>query len=313
MKQRMLFKPWQGAFTLIELLVVIAIIAILAAMLLPALAKAKAKAQTANCISNAHQWGLAQQVYAGDSRDYVPCDGTMRDFATQAASQGQYAPHNGWGGQTTGTAASASPYDPYAWFNVLPPLVGDIPLGSPNSRCYYTSVPGNNIKTLFPFPGNDKGKMWVCPVAKATDDDINTAFLPLNGIPGRAGMFCYVMDLDLKLKSSINNGVQGINQSYYWPGGLRISTIRFPSTQVFLFDAKFSPTLEGGGNSGCYPAARWNYFASRHSGQGSIICFLDGHASYYKTYYVTNGAGNGAAGRLENMTGDIWWDPNRDK
>src|SRR5690242_17672854 len=86
-----LSKPQHGGFTLIELLVVIAIIAILAAMLLPALSRAKCHAQKINCVSNHKQLQIAWVMYANDNSDqvvnnYSPGNATCGNDAWVSAS-----------------------------------------------------------------------------------------------------------------------------------------------------------------------------------------------------------------------------------
>jgi prepilin-type N-terminal cleavage/methylation domain-containing protein/prepilin-type processing-associated H-X9-DG protein len=142
-------KSRSRGFTLIELLVVIAIIAILAAMLLPALSRAKISAQRIACLNELRQWGLAQTMYYQNNNDYIP-----RETATGGGSS-----LNTWS-QVNNSANSD------VWYNALPPIINQ----KAPSAFYHNQADFFNKASLFHCPAAK------FPTTAGTSHDVNVYF-----------------------------------------------------------------------------------------------------------------------------------------
>ena len=256
----------EGGFTLIELLVVIAIIAILAAMLLPALAKAKARAQQAACLSNLKEWGLADTMYVDDNNQTFPYPRYQDNYSSSVDQD-----NPSWLSIPT-YHYNTPPEGDDVWFNALPSYVGG--------------------KTMYDWARNPTDfygskSIFSCPTAYGQGIDKRDAVAGTDEydmIPGVRPLFSYGMNS----KALSNIQISDANVTV-----LTTKMAAHPSYFVLFSDIRnrsAESPYHGTPQNQVVLATPHGYttrFSSRHNGGGNIT-FSDGHAAHYKYDYVVS-------------------------
>jgi len=253
-------KNFRG-FTLIELLVVIAIIAILAAILLPVLARAKLKGTQAVCFSNQKQLAMAFYIYGGDNSDQVLPMGDYNNAATvYEVASGFWTPGIPTSDPITMARAAANNLTTYA--AVGQGLPGPVATGSP-------------LATIVTHAG-----VYECPG--------DTRFtLPTKAMGWSYGSYSKGQNFG----GEAYNNFWGLGSTYE-----KFSMIRSPSDTMIITEDADSVGTSGGGSSGYNQGTwvlTWNGVAVSHyfswqdpvpmfHGNVSTFGFADGHAEQHK-------------------------------
>ncbi len=304
-------KPMR-AFTLIELLVVVSIIALLIAILLPSLGKAREQARLAACGTRMRAWGEAFHMYAADYNDSLPLDG---------------------GDGTSGTPVGVWS-DPSLWFNGL-----TVYMGTGNQTYDQLQERARITSNTFNYAWLAKSgsnSIFICPSAigaQAVNGDtgdtvVNGMFQTTGYYSVSAGgpfaetrpmLLCYGMNSQLRSVDYGNwqNFVPG-QAVTYGVGDLGRMALLNPTAKVALMAEKRIREDELPTNDVNYKKAMAqtkvtaNRFTARHKGGGNIV-FADGHVEWFLNRTLNSGTGalkaiNGNP-NYYNIPNLVYWNP----
>jgi prepilin-type processing-associated H-X9-DG protein/prepilin-type N-terminal cleavage/methylation domain-containing protein len=288
-------------FTLVELLVVIGIIAVLVAVLLPALSKARSQAQLIQCASNMRQWGLGFQIYVDSNKGQLPLrvpDGTQTEY---------FGP------------SSANPIPGYPLgINDMSIYFNSIPANAGGKSYYQMLVDDKNGVNRLPGPGTNN--IFICPAAQGPGGSANSADVI---DPNNSNFYdLWATDSSGVLMPAIGATTFKSNFSYSYNKNLmnppaatvanpspavvvagRMSQLR-PGSSVVVMCEKISypgeyrdpriqkwaaangflgSSINASGYTGQISTlkANWSNFAARHNGGGNLL-FADGHVAFYQ-------------------------------